>query len=97
MPQRHPVLDYQELYYHSQEFEESKKQFFTENNMEKKQADFDNQTYKTDGEGNELTVRDCLNRHERRKLMRERMRMKNKYHGGEDGLEGVKKHFENKP
>ena len=77
MPQRHPVLDQQELqdYYHSQEFEKLKKQFFTENNMEKKQADFDNQTYKTDGEGNELSVYDCLNRHERRKLMRERMRM----------------------
>ena len=73
MPQRQPVLDQQELqdYYHSQEFEKLKKQFFTENNMEKKQPDFNSQTYKIDGEGNELTVRDCLNRHERRKLMKE--------------------------
>ena len=46
--------------------------------MDKKQADFYDQPYKTDGEGNELTIRDCLNRRERRKMMREMMRMKKK-------------------
>ena len=70
MPQRHSALDYQELY------EELKKQFFTENNMEKKQPDFNDEPYKTDGEGNELTIRDCLNRRERRKMMR--MKKKNR-------------------
>lgn len=76
MPQRHPA-DSQELqdYYHSQEFEKLKKQFFAENNMDKKQPDFNDQPYKTDGEGNELTVYDCLNRKERRKLWREAKRM----------------------
>ena len=80
MPQRHPVLDQQELqdYYHSQEFEKLKKQFFTENNMDNKQPDLYDLPYKTDGEGNELTVRDCLNRHERRKLMREAKKMAKK-------------------
>lgn len=76
MPQRLPA-DRPELqdYYNSPQFEKLKKQLFTkltEDNMEKKQPDFNSQTYKIDGEGNELTVRDCLNRHERRKLMRER-------------------------
>lgn len=46
--------------------------------MDKKQADFYDQPYKTDGEGNELSIYDCTNRHERRKLMREMMRMKKK-------------------
>ena len=79
MPQRHPA-DSQVLqdYYHSQEFEEFKKQFFNENNMEKKQPDFYDEPFKTDGEGNELTVRDCLNRRERRQLMREKKRMAKK-------------------
>lgn len=80
MPQRHPVLDQQELqdYYHGQEFEELKKQFFTENNMEKKQPDFNDEPFKTDGEGYELIARDCLNRRERRQLMREKKRMAKK-------------------
>ena len=77
MPQRHPALDYQELYYHSQEFEELKKQFFNENNMEKKHDDFYDQPYKTDGKGNELSIYDCTNRHERRKL--KKMAKKNKF------------------
>lgn len=38
--------------------------------MDKKQADFYNQPYKTDGEGNELSIYDCTNRHERRKMMK---------------------------
>lgn len=46
--------------------------------MEKKQPDFYDQPYKTDGEDNELTVYDCLNRKERRKLMREKKRMEKK-------------------
>jgi len=46
--------------------------------MEKKQPDFNDEPYKTDGEGNELTVRDCLNRRERRQLMREKKRMAKK-------------------
>ena len=37
--------------------------------------EFNKSTYKTDGEGNELTVYDCLNRKERRKLWREAKRM----------------------
>lgn len=36
--------------------------------------EFSNSAYKTDGEGNELTVYDCLNRKERRKLWRETKR-----------------------
>lgn len=54
MPQRHPA-DSQELqdYYH-REFEKIKHSWFSENNIDKKQADFDSQTYKADGEGNEL-------------------------------------------
>ena len=43
--------------------------------MDKKQADFYDQSFKTDGEGNELTVYDCLNRHERRKMMKMRRRI----------------------
>lgn len=46
--------------------------------MEKKQDDFYDQPYKTDGEGNVLTARDCLNRKERRKLMREKKTMEKK-------------------
>ena len=55
MPQRHPA-DTQELqdYYHSPAFEKIKKSWFSENNIDKKQADFDSQTCKADGEGNEL-------------------------------------------
>ena len=33
--------------------------------------EFCKSAYKTDGEGNELTVYDCLNRKERRRLLKE--------------------------
>ena len=80
MPQRY-LADRQELqdYYNSPQFEKLKKQLFTdltENNMEKKQPDFNDQPYKTDGEGNELSVHDCVNRHERRKM--KKMEKKNR-------------------
>ncbi len=44
MPQRHPA-DTQELqdFYHSPAFEKIKKSWFSENNIEKKQPDFNNQ------------------------------------------------------
>lgn len=44
--------------------------------MDKKQADFYDQPYKTDGEGNELSIYDCTNRHERR--MMKKMAKKNR-------------------
>lgn len=36
---------------------------------------FNNSTYKTDGNGNELTIYDCLNRKERRKLLKEHRKL----------------------
>ena len=45
--------------------------------MEKKQPDFYDEPYKTDGEGNELSIYDCTNRHERRKM--KKMAKKNKF------------------
>ena len=38
--------------------------------------ELNNSVYKTDGNGNELTVYNCLNRKERRQLLKEKRRMK---------------------
>ena len=37
----------------------------------KELEEFNKSTYKTDGDGNELTVYECLNRKERRRLWKE--------------------------
>ena len=42
----------------------------------KELEELNNSVYKTDGDGNGLTVYQCLNRKERRQLLREKRRMK---------------------
>ena len=39
--------------------------------------EFNKSTYKTDGDGNELTVYECLNRKERRRLLKEARKKRN--------------------
>jgi agmatine/peptidylarginine deiminase len=39
--------------------------------------ELNNSVYKTDGDGNELTVYNCLNRKERRALLKEKRSKKN--------------------